>query len=129
MHEQIKVSVPAEPGFVALLRSVVAGVAGLQGFGVDAIEDLRLAIGEACADLLEQAPEGTVLGVDLEVAEGALEAVVWTDAGAAGWSGAEAEGRLTWLLLRALTDEATLIERPEGRGVRLVKRTAARGAG
>ena len=28
MHEQIKISVPAEPGFVALLRSVVAGVAG-----------------------------------------------------------------------------------------------------
>jgi serine/threonine-protein kinase RsbW len=129
VHDQIRVSVPAEPGFVALLRSVVAGVAGLRGFGVDAIEDLRLAIGEACADLLEQAPASTVLGVDLEVAEGALEAVVWTDGRAAAWSGAEAEGRLSWLLLRALTDEATMIERPRGPGVRLVKRTAAPGAG
>src|SRR5438128_10113639 len=87
VYDQIKVSVPAEPGFVALLRSVVAGVAGLRGFGVDAIEDLRLAIGEACADLLEQAPEGTVLGVDLEVAEGGIEADVWTNAGADGRAG------------------------------------------
>lgn len=129
MRDQIKVTVPAEPGFVTLLRSVVAGVAGLRGFGVDAIEDLRLAIGEACADLLEQARDGTVLGVDLDVDEGTLEAVVWTDAGLAGSSGGREEGRLTWLLLRALTDEATMIERPDGFGVRLVKRTAPQGAG
>ena len=57
MHEQIKVSVPAEPGFVALLRSVVAGVAGLQGFGVDAIDDLRLAIGER-APISSNRPRG-----------------------------------------------------------------------
>ncbi len=129
MHDQINVSVPAEPAFVALLRSVVAGVAGLQGFGVDAIEDLRLAVGEACADLLEQAPQSTMLGVDLEVSDGELEAIVWANAGVAGWAHAEAEGRLTWLVLRALMDEATTVERPEGPGVRLVKRTAGRGAG
>jgi serine/threonine-protein kinase RsbW len=129
MHEQINVSVPAEPGFVALLRSVVAGAAGLQGFGVDAIEDLRLAVGEACADLLDQAPESTVLGVNVELSDGELEVVIWVNAGVAGWTHSETEGRLTWLLLRALTDEATTVERPEGPGVRLVKRTAGRGAG
>jgi len=129
MADRIRVSVPAEAGFVALLRSVVAGTAGLHGFAVDAIEDLRLAVGEACADLLEHTRGSTRLGVDLNLSEGQLEAIVWADAGGVGWGETKAQGRLTWLLLRALTDEAAMVERPEGPGVRLIKRTAARGAG
>jgi serine/threonine-protein kinase RsbW len=128
MDDQVKVSVPAQAGFVTLLRSVVAGAAGHLGFGIDAIEDLRLAVGEACADLLELDRGSTTLGMHLVANDDGLDVVVWTDGQAPGWPRTDVEDRLAWLMLHALADEASMLRRPEGPAIRLVKRRTARGA-
>jgi serine/threonine-protein kinase RsbW len=57
----ITLRVPAEGAYVSVLRTMTAGLAARLDFTVDDIEDLRIAIGEACALVL---PE-TVAGGDL----------------------------------------------------------------
>lgn len=54
----VEVRLPAQGAYVAVLRTVTAGLAARLDFTLDEIEDLRLAIDEACAMLLRQvAPE------------------------------------------------------------------------
>lgn len=65
----VDLSVPASPAYVAVVRTATAGLAARVDITLDRIEDLRIAVDEACAMLLSQA----VPGADLECAF-ALEA-------------------------------------------------------
>ena len=46
---------PAESAYLSVLRTAAAGLAARLDFTLDEIEDLRIAIDEACAMLLAQA--------------------------------------------------------------------------
>ena len=52
---------PAESAYLSVLRTAAAGLAARLDFTLDEIEDLRIAIDEACAMLLAQAIPGTDL--------------------------------------------------------------------
>ena len=52
---------PAESAYLSVLRTAAAGLAARLDFTLDEIEDLRIAIDEACAMLLSQAIPGTDL--------------------------------------------------------------------
>jgi serine/threonine-protein kinase RsbW len=58
----VLLTVPADGGYLGVLRTATAGLAARLHFALDEIEDLRIAVDEACAMLLAQA----VPGVDLE---------------------------------------------------------------
>jgi serine/threonine-protein kinase RsbW len=49
---------PADSAYVSVLRTMTAGLAARLDFTVDDIEDLRIAVGEACALVLPQATTG-----------------------------------------------------------------------
>jgi serine/threonine-protein kinase RsbW len=52
--ELVRLEIPAQPAFVGVARSVVAAVAGaLDGFDDDRLEDLRVAVSEACTNAVE----------------------------------------------------------------------------
>jgi serine/threonine-protein kinase RsbW len=57
----VQVRMPAESAYLSVLRTAAAGLAARLDFTLDEIEDLRIAIDEACAMLLEQAIPGTDL--------------------------------------------------------------------
>jgi serine/threonine-protein kinase RsbW len=52
---------PAEGAYLSVLRTATAGLAARLDFTLDEIEDLRIAVDEACAMLLGQAVPGTGL--------------------------------------------------------------------
>lgn len=52
----VRLTVPAEPGSVRLARLVAAGVAADAGLSIDDTEDLRIAVSELVALLIEGAP-------------------------------------------------------------------------
>src|SRR5207248_3536637 len=60
--DYVQVKMPAESAYLSVLRTAAAGLAARLDFTLDEIEDLRIAIDEACAMLLAQA----VPGADLE---------------------------------------------------------------
>ncbi len=60
-RDQVKVCLPAEGAYLSVLRTATAGLAARLDFTLDEIEDLRIAVDEACAMLLAQAIPGTTL--------------------------------------------------------------------
>ena len=58
MPPDAEVRLPAESAYVGVLRMTTAGLAARLDFTLDDIEDLRMAVGEASAILLERARPG-----------------------------------------------------------------------
>ena len=58
----VLVRVPADGAFLSVLRTTTAGLAARLDFTLDVVEDLRIAVGEACAMVLpETDPEGDLV--------------------------------------------------------------------
>lgn len=124
----VTVSVPARPDFIHVLRSVVAAVAARADFTFDSIDDMRLAVDEASAQLLAFAAPATMLTLRITLSdEGSLEVVASTDAdvSTAVWPPEGAERTLTWQVLSALADEARFERLDSGPALRLWKRREA----
>jgi serine/threonine-protein kinase RsbW len=57
----VELRIPADSAFLSVLRTATAGLAARLDFTLDDIEDLRIAVDEACAMVLPQALTGTDL--------------------------------------------------------------------
>lgn len=55
-HDVVVVRLPASSAYLSILRTATAGLAALVQFTLDEIEDLRIAVDEACAVLLAHHP-------------------------------------------------------------------------
>lgn len=56
--DTVTVRMPADGAYLSVLRTATAGLAARLDFTLDDIEDLRIAVDEACAMLLSQAVPG-----------------------------------------------------------------------
>src|SRR5687768_13448435 len=77
--QEIRLSIPARAEYVHVLRSVTAGVAAMLSFTYDDIEDLRLAVDEACAYLLAGGGEPGALEMHIRSARESLEIIATLD--------------------------------------------------
>jgi serine/threonine-protein kinase RsbW len=73
---EIEIAVPAEAAYLAVLRTAAAGLATRLDFTLDDIEDLRIAVDEACSILLGQAVRGSHLVCRFHLSGDALTVVV-----------------------------------------------------
>ncbi len=72
----VSLRVPADGAYVSVLRTMTAGLAARLDFTVDDIEDLRIAVGEACALVLPEATSGGDLEADFRLTPGTLTITV-----------------------------------------------------
>jgi serine/threonine-protein kinase RsbW len=124
MDQSITISVPARTGYVHVLRAVTAGVAASLDFPIDEIDDLRLAVDEASAHLISGAAGSQRITVRLTPGEDRLEVLAWGDADGA-WSPEEAKRSMSWHVLSALADEASLDQVDGAPAIRFSKRLRA----
>jgi serine/threonine-protein kinase RsbW len=116
--------VPADGGYLAVLRTATAGLAARLSFTLDEIEDLRIAVDEACAMLLTLAGRppraGTELTCRFQVTEESLsievEVPVQEDAVLPGGQS------FSWQVLTALAGEVTAENSGGKAAIRLTKR-------
>lgn len=101
----VLLTVPADGGYLSVLRTATAGLAARLHFALDEIEDLRIAVDEACAMLLAIATRGADLECRFAVTEDALtvQVTVPTVAGAQ----LPSESSFAWRVLTALTTAAS----------------------
>ena len=127
-EREITVTVPARPDFLHVVRSVMASVAARLDLGYDDIEDLRIAVDEAGAQLLSDGGNASYLSLTITPSGDRLEVVVCTDGDIGEWPPQGIEDQLIWQVLSALT-ETPSFERYQGNpAMRLVKKVA-RGVG
>ncbi len=117
----VELRVPADTAFVAVLRTTTAGLAARLDFTLDDIEDLRIAVGEACAMVLEQAREDGDLHAAFELGSGELSVTVSADADGASEPDKDGFG---WQVLSALTTKATAEVTPDAVGITLSMKSA-----
>lgn len=120
MPGDIRVSLPAKPEFLHILRSVVASAAASADFTFDAIDDLRLVVDEACGQVLSLSEGATLLQVDIGFADSSLELTVATD-GTPAERSETVQDSMAWMILSALSDSLKL-QNGDAPSVRLTKR-------
>jgi serine/threonine-protein kinase RsbW len=92
--DRVTIRLPADGAYLSVLRTATAGLAARLDFTLDDIEDLRIAVDEACAVLLSQAipgsslecgfalePDGMTIGVSAECLDPrapAADTFAWT---------------------------------------------------
>lgn len=133
----VEVRLPNRAEFVAVARLAVSAVASRLQFDVEAIEDIKVAVGEACTNAIEHGCPATLgsemITVRCDLEEAAL--VITVQDPGDGFDPASAtrqqrhgtmtltERGLGMLLIESLMDEVDFSSRPgDGTQVRMVKR-------
>lgn len=94
----VEMRVPAEVVYLSTLRLTAASLAARCDLTIDDIEDLRLAVDEACALLLPHAAEGSPLDVRFVLADGHLA----VDTSVSSIDGEPDRSGFAWTVLGAL---------------------------
>ena len=132
--DKVTITLPCRPEYVGVVRLALLGVASRLPFSYDEVEDLRLAVGEACTYAVERA--GSIearLTVSIAIDENGLEIDVTDDVPAdtpkrvsaqdsdlLAETGVDQEG-LGALLMEILVDTVEIVPGPNGTTVHLTK--------
>jgi serine/threonine-protein kinase RsbW len=123
----VLLAVPASGAYLGVLRTATAGLAARLQFTLDEIEDLRIAVDEACAMLLAVASEKPVLGDTVElscrftVTNDALTVETTVPVGSPDEKLPGGES-FAWQVLSALADEVSAEVDGRQARIRLTKR-------
>jgi serine/threonine-protein kinase RsbW len=125
--DHVQVRMPAESAYLSVLRTAAAGLAARLDFTLDEIEDLRIAIDEACAMLLSQAIPGTDLECGFELG---ADQVTITVSVTAAQARMPARDTFAWTVLSALAGSVDSRLEPDDRvAIVLQKRRGVSGSG
>jgi serine/threonine-protein kinase RsbW len=121
VRDFVEVTIPAVGAYLSVLRTATAGLAARLDFTLDEIEDLRIAVDEACAMLLQKAVPDSSLNCRFDLAGDALAISV---------SATTLDGRtpardtFAWTVLTALAGEVDAVAHPDGQtvSISMVKR-------
>jgi serine/threonine-protein kinase RsbW len=117
VDDVVAVTVPADGGWLGILRTATAGLAARLGFPGDKIEDLRIAVDEACAMLLVLTPGDGDLSCRFEMGPQGLTVAI----SAPLRHGAQLPdpSSFAWRVLRGLTSEVLSEQTPDHATIRL----------
>ncbi|WP_100406113.1 anti-sigma B factor RsbW [Bacillus solitudinis] len=75
--DHIKMSIPAKPEYVGVVRLTASGIANRLGFTYDDIEDIKIAVAEACTNVVTHAyEEEGVISVSFHLYNDRMEIVI-----------------------------------------------------
>jgi serine/threonine-protein kinase RsbW len=96
----VSLRLPADTSYLSVLRTATAALAARMDFTLDDIEDLRIAVDEACAILLPQARGGSDLGCEAWLGQGTITVRVTVESDRPS---TPPENGFAWRVLTALT--------------------------
>ena len=77
MSDLLKLNIPGKAEYVGVARMTAAAFASSLGFDIDAVEDIRLAVGEACNNVVDHNSENGAIEYEIQM-ENQGEALVIT---------------------------------------------------
>ena len=120
----VELSLPADGAYLSILRTATAGLAARLDFTLDEIEDLRIAVDEACALLLPDAVPDTHLNCSFTLSPGAL-AITVTVPSRTGR--VPRRNTFAWTVLTALAGEVEATAGADGLGSVTLREQGGRG--
>ncbi|WP_433506435.1 ATP-binding protein [Pseudonocardia halophobica] len=120
----VEVRTSASASLIPTIRAVASDLAARADFDLDAISDLRMAVDEACATLVDVAVPGSSLRCTFDVREELIRVHAEVDTGDA--TTPVSTDTFGWRVLQTLADEVELEANGSGTvGIRLHKRADA----
>jgi serine/threonine-protein kinase RsbW len=120
VRDVVTVRLPATAAYLAVIRTTTASLAARLDFTLDEIEDLRIAVDEACCLLLADAAPEAELTSDFEMADGEIRVAISTHT---AHGRGPARESFAWTVLSALAGHVDATVQPDGRQtITLVKR-------
>jgi hypothetical protein len=120
IRDTVSVRMPAVSAYLSVLRTATAGLAARLDFTLDQIEDLRIAVDEACAMLLRQAIPGTDLLTEFELS--GQQMTIRVEVSTVGNAEPKRDD-FAWMVLTALADDVDAVtESPDRMAIVLRKR-------
>lgn len=120
-RSDVELRLPADGAYASVLRTLTAGLAARLDFTMDDIEDLRIAVSEAAAMVLDEADDDAELDCRFRLEPGQLTVLVSTSAAAPAAPDYESFG---WQVLATLAEQASIDAVPGTYAVRLVMRSS-----
>jgi len=111
LRDVVELRLPAESAYLSVLRTATAGLAARLDFTLDEIEDLRIAVDEACALLLPDARPDLPLTCRFTLEPDCLEVNVEATTNAGRTPGRDS---FAWTVLTALAGEVDASADPDG---------------
>lgn len=77
--EYIELKIPAKPDYIGIVRLTLSGIASRMGYSYEEIEDLKIAVSEACTNAVQHAypePEAGEVVIGFGIYENKLEMMV-----------------------------------------------------
>lgn len=62
-------TIPNKKEFVSSARLLATAIAGLSGFDIESIEDIRMAVGEACNNVVVHSQDSDKIDLEIELGE------------------------------------------------------------
>ena len=131
--ETVQLTIPCRAEYVGVVRLAVLGIASRMPFSYDEVEDVRLAVGEACSHAVERAgTEAATIRIVSTLNSRSLTIEVQDDIPASAVAAPTEEAKLLAeagvdqeglgaLLMEILVDEVKIETTPAGTRVRLTK--------
>ena len=117
MKDRLTMNVPGKPEYVGTVRIAAAHVASRAGFDIEAIDDIKVAVSEACTNIVchsHESPDFTY-DVELELEDARISIMVKDEGVGFGIDdyvepvpGEEREGGLGIFIIRALMDDVEI---------------------
>jgi len=111
VRDIVSVRLPAAAAYLAVLRTTTASLAARLDFTLDEIEDLRIAVDEACCLLLAGAEPGAELTSLFEMSDDAIQVTVSTKT---SHGRGPARDSFAWTVLSALAGHVDSWTQPDG---------------
>lgn len=70
--EKVSIQIPIKAEFVSIVRLTASGIAHRSGFDIDAIEDIKIALSEVLAKVIEKNISSDMVGIDFYIIEKGL---------------------------------------------------------
>ena len=113
--DAVDLRVPADPAYLSVVRTATAGLATRLKLTLDEIEDLRIAVDEACSLLLAgRTHAGRTLNASFSVGNGTLSVII-----AGPVEGLPEGASFSWTVLRALAGEVVTGVNDSGSWIKL----------
>ncbi|MFS8478745.1 MAG: anti-sigma regulatory factor [Micromonosporaceae bacterium] len=116
--------VPSDGAYLAVLRTATAGIAARLQYTLDEIEDLRIAVDEACAMLIPAAAPDSELSCEFEIAKDVL--TVRVSVPTLGVATLPPAHSFAWRVLTTLADEVNSTTSADRASIELVSRGVSR---
>lgn len=130
MGDLLKFSIPGKPEYVKIAKLAVGSAAGLANFNIEAVEDIEIAVGEACRNISCHGFEGfsNFYEVECWIDE---EQITITISDKCCEHGIEKhkkpcldcpnEGNLGIYIIKSLMNEVEIVKEEDGNSIRMVK--------